>query len=392
MEWSLDHNRDLVRPRTFKDILGHERWFESLIANLKQERGTNSHQPIALIGCPGVGKRTLARMYAKALVCEQELTMRSDAAPCNICHECRAIDNSSLAFHEKDARTVGDNDDDDRELEKAQAEAVHTLIEREVGLNTASVRIVLFKNAEAFSSSTADIALKTLEQEITSTVYVFTVNDEARFSGALRSRCNVYRVGPISVADLVGRLSLICEHRSVPFDEAALRAIAVEAAGSFGAALAIMGRVERRGDVTIGNLLRLSEFGWGSAMVACWEALLEGRRDEAVSLFEAIGADGPMSIKAVQAFLVECRIRQTMGTVPAAASVSPALDCLPPESWISMFGKWRASCQEAGTSVDEEIDRALCFWASVKVGTPWRAAFARGCEVLFRAGEFIRAR
>src|SRR5439155_18771388 len=106
----------------------------------------------------------------------------------------------------------------------------------------------VFNNSEEFTSTTADIALKTLEQEVTSSLYVFLVNDEARFSAALRSRCSVYRVGPISVEDLVDRLSLICERRSVVFDEAALRAVAVAGRGSFCEALAILARVDRHGE------------------------------------------------------------------------------------------------------------------------------------------------
>lgn len=381
MGGSLNTYLEHERPRSFRDILGHQRWFETLLSNLKRERATNSHQPIALIGSPGVGKRTLARMYAQALLCEQELDTRIDGSPCGHCNECQALKKSSLAYVEKDVR--GDDDDDDaRALEKAQGEAVHTLIEREGGLNTASVRVVVFNNSEEFTGTTADIALKTLEREVSSSLYVFLVNDEARFSAALRSRCNVYRVGPISVEDMVGRLSLICERRSVAFDEAALRAVAVAGNGSFGEALAILARVERRGDVTVENLVREPEFGWGPTMLACWRAVLSGHRDEAMSLFGSIGAHGPMRVRAMQAFLVECRIRHVTGGLPGATSVSPALGLLSAESWERILRDWTGWCQARGLELDEAIERALGFWASVKVGVSWRAGFLKGYEDL----------
>ena len=128
------------RPRSFRDILGHERWFETLVSNLAKEQATHSHQPIALIGRPGVGKMTLAKLYAQALVCEREFAERVDAAPCGVCNECLAIWSSSFAYVEKDASERNDEQDDERTLEETQGESLHTLIERDGGLNTASVR------------------------------------------------------------------------------------------------------------------------------------------------------------------------------------------------------------------------------------------------------------
>ncbi|MGJ4899136.1 hypothetical protein ACQR2B_29185 [Bradyrhizobium oligotrophicum] len=381
MGQSLETDLKQERPRSFKDILGHERWLETLLSNLKRERATNSHQPIALIGSPGVGKRTLAKMYAQALLCEQELDARIDAAPCGQCDECRALERSSLAYVEIDVR--GDDEDNDvRALERVQGEALHTLIERDGGLNTASVRVVVFNNSEEFTGMTADIALKTLERDVTSSLYVFVVNDEARFSAALRSRCSVYRVGPISVEDMVDRMSLMCEGRSVAFDEAALRAVAVAGRGSFGEALAILARAERHGDVTVDNLVREPEFGWGPTMLACWRAVLSGRRDEAMSLFENIGIDGPMRVRAMQAFLIECRIRHVSDGLLAGASVNPALDLIAAGSWERILRDWAGWSRERGIEVNEAMERALGFWASVRIGVPWRAAFLKGYEAL----------
>lgn len=263
-----------------------------------------------------------------------------------------------------------------------QSDVLHTLIERDGGLNTASVRVVVFDNSEEFTNSTADIALKTLEQEVSSSLYIFIVNDESRFSAALRSRCSVFRVGPISEGDLFARLSELCARRLVPFDEAALRAIAAAAAGSFGEALAILAHVERRGDVTVGHLMREPEFGWGPTMLACWRAVLGGRFDEALALFGGVGTDGTMRVRAMQAFLVECCMRHSISGLPTDAGVSPALNFVPAEGWADLLREWAAWSRERGIDLDEAIERALAFWATVKIGVSWKASFLRGFQAL----------
>jgi DNA polymerase III delta prime subunit len=251
-------------------------------------------------------------------------------------------------------------------------------IERDGGLNTASVRVVVINNAEELIGFNADIALKTLEKELGSSLYIFVVNDETRFSAALRSRCSVYRVGPIPMDDLLAGLSGVCTERCVTFDKGAIRAIAVAAAGSFGDAVTIMSRVEAHGDVSMENLLRIPEFSWGLTMLACWQAFLENRLDEAVSLFERIGSDGPMRIRAMQAFLAECRIRYKM----VAASVSPALDCIQSNDWTAILASWTAWCRDRAVEPDEALEQLLNFWATVRTVTSSRVAFFKGCEVL----------
>src|SRR5437762_10010326 len=111
MSRRLDEYLNAKQPCSFEEILGHERWRESVLANLKSDVCSKSdvssllHQPFALIGASGVGKTTLAKLYAQALVCMRDLDDRSNAAPCGDCYECGAmLCGSSLAFVEVDAR------------------------------------------------------------------------------------------------------------------------------------------------------------------------------------------------------------------------------------------------------------------------------------------------
>ena len=249
------------------------------------------------------------------------------------------------------------------------------------------MRIVVIDNAQDLTAANADIALKTLEAEYGLSLYIFIANDETQLSAALRSRCDVIRVGPIPRDDLYAELAGICEGASIDFDEKVLRIITVAAVGSFSGALRLVARAESGGTVRLGELLSLPEFSWGSTILACWTALLSDRCDEAASLFESIAVNDIARLRAIQAFLVECGIRGRMPKVQAGLSICPALDCVAGDDWTRLLAEWKGWCQERRLQFDEELARHQRFWAAVKIGTPSRAAFNKSLALFKIAGD-----
>jgi hypothetical protein len=92
-------------------------------------------------------------------------------------------------------------------------------------------------------------------------------------------------------------------------------------------------------------------------------------------------------IRAMQAFLVECRMRHLMGGLPEGVSVSPALDRLPAESWELVLQDWVEWARAHAVEVDEAIERALGFWDSVRTDLPWKASFLMGYDAVTVQGS-----
>ena len=93
------------RPQTFADVVGQEHVVRTLRNAIRSGRTAHAY---LFVGPRGVGKTTLARIFAKALNCLDP----QDGNPCGKCESCRAIMNeSSLDVMEVDAasrNTTGD--------------------------------------------------------------------------------------------------------------------------------------------------------------------------------------------------------------------------------------------------------------------------------------------
>ena len=91
-------------PHAFAQIIGHQ----TAVASLQNWFSSKAHStPVILYGPEGVGKRTVARVYARALLCEGEL--QEGAAPCDRCKACEYFD-SSFGLIEFDAAAVTDSE------------------------------------------------------------------------------------------------------------------------------------------------------------------------------------------------------------------------------------------------------------------------------------------
>lgn len=159
------------RPLSFEAVLGQPLVVEALA---RRVRAGDVRHHIALEGPSGVGKRTLARLYAQALMCEAPLPSGS---PCSKCDSCESIlAGNPLNFVPFDAR------------EHSSVEIARKLVDkaRYVPLGVKR-RSILIWNAEACEDAALDVLLKTLEERIP-TVFIFTTTNWSRLRPAILIR------------------------------------------------------------------------------------------------------------------------------------------------------------------------------------------------------------
>ena len=168
-------------PHAFAQIIGHQ----TAVASLQNRFSSKAHStPVILYGPEGVGKRTVARVYARALLCEGEL--QEGAAPCDRCKACEYFD-SSFGLIEFDAAAVTDSE-------------VREILQNLRFVPFSEHRIMIVANPER-APKVVDTILKTLEAELVSTTFIFLVKSLKDLSGTGQSRCAIFRLRPLESCD-----------------------------------------------------------------------------------------------------------------------------------------------------------------------------------------------
>jgi len=211
------------RPRNFTETVGQEHVLKALMNALQTGR---LHHAYLFAGTRGVGKTTIARIFAKALNCETGIT----ASPCGECGACREIDEGRFVdLIEVDAASKTKVDDTRELLDNVQYAPAR-----------GRFKVYLIDEVHMLSKSSFNALLKTLEEPPPHVKFLLATTDPQKLPVTVLSRClqfNLKRLTPKLIRD---RLEEICAAEQIEADAAALALIARAADGSLRDALSLL--------------------------------------------------------------------------------------------------------------------------------------------------------
>ena len=214
------------RPRTFEELVGQDHVRRALTNALDSGR---IHHAFLFTGTRGVGKTTIARIFAKSLNCEQGVSSK----PCGVCGACKDIDAGRFVdLLEVDAASRTKVDDTRELLDNVQYAPAR-----------GRCKVYLIDEVHMLSTHSFNALLKTLEEPPPHVKFLLATTDPQKLPVTVLSRCLQFHLRRLPLAQIQERLTMIAQAEKVEFEPAALRAIARGAEGSMRDALSLLDQV-----------------------------------------------------------------------------------------------------------------------------------------------------
>lgn len=212
------------RPRNFGEMVGQEHVLKALINALERNQ---LHHAYLFTGTRGVGKTTVARIFAKSLNCE---THGVTATPCGECNSCREIDEGRFVdLIEVDAAS------------RTKVDETRELLDNVQYMPTKGrYKVYLIDEVHMFSNHSFNALLKTLEEPPSHVKFLLATTDPQKLPVTIRSRCLQFNLKRIPQQVIENYLDVLLEREVVEREAQALAPIARAAEGSMRDALSLL--------------------------------------------------------------------------------------------------------------------------------------------------------
>ncbi len=211
------------RPMTFDTVVGQA----ALTTTLKNavKSGKLAHAYL-FCGPRGVGKTTCARIFAKAINCQNPT---ADGEACNECESCQSFNEQrSLNIFELDAASNN------------SVEHIKTLMEQtRIPPQLGKYKVFIIDEVHMLSTAAFNAFLKTLEEPPAHVIFILATTEKHKILPTILSRCQIYDFERMTIRNTVDHLKHVAEKEGIQYEEQALAVIAEKADGGMRDALSI---------------------------------------------------------------------------------------------------------------------------------------------------------
>lgn len=222
------------RPKTFTDVVGQKHISETLMRAIRENKVAHAY---LFSGPRGTGKTSLAKIFARAMNCENGPT----DTPCNKCKACAHIlAGDSMDVIEIDAASNRGID----EIRSLRESAQFLPIE-------GRKKIFIIDEAHMLTTEAWNALLKTVEEPPAHVMFIFATTEVEKIPVTIVSRCQRYAFRRITAEDITTHLLHVAKESHIHMEEQAARLMAVRADGGLRDALSMLDQCSGMSDGTI---------------------------------------------------------------------------------------------------------------------------------------------
>lgn len=299
------------RPKRFSELVGQEHVVRALGNALDTGR---VHHAFLFTGTRGVGKTTIARIFAKSLNCEKG----TSAEPCGVCAACTDIDAGRyIDLLEIDAASNTGVDDVREVIENAQYMP-----------SRGQYKVYLIDEVHMLSKAAFNALLKTLEEPPGHVKFLLATTDPQKLPVTVLSRCLQFNLKRLDEGQIEGQMTKILAAEAIEADAGAIRQLARAADGSLRDGLSLLDQAiayaggALREDV-VGTMLGSVD---RTQVAALLDALADGDGDRLMATVETLAGFAPDWGNVLDALAEALHRIQVRQLVPGAVREDEGID------------------------------------------------------------------